>query len=379
MSLVELPNPIDSPPTQPSQYAVESGVYPEELRETDRWFVWADSDGRKIPRAPWENPDMPGRYVSWKDEELWRPFGEAMRWVEVETPPGAKPATCLPPMSVEENDTGRVIFIDCDNVRDRDTGVIHPDAWDMLRDWDVYVALSTSGTGLHGFGYAPLPEGYKPTAVTSLKQWPFSDDPKMEVYAGDRFVAATGEHIEDTPTECKWVGVQIREFFKEHGEKAREYVTDGETGGYEPDNASQTEETYSSGDSTGDVEEVFAALDRVRPRDIRLRSTLTNERGDGSKELDPSWATSKSGTRLAQVSDGFIYREGMVGLSPLELVALEEGIIASVGDYPSGSQFWDAVEALRDRGADIPEYERSEKKSELSHLEEISATSATGE
>lgn len=66
--------------------------------------------------------------------------------------------------------------------------------------------------------------------------------------------------------------------------------------------------------------------------------------------MAPSWASSKSGTCLAQTGDGWVYRKGMRGLDALQVVALEERIISSGDAYPSGKQFWEAVDALRLRG-----------------------------
>jgi hypothetical protein len=57
-----------------------------------------------------------------------------------------------------------------------------------------------------------------------------------------------------------------------------------------------------------------------------------------------------------------VYRDGLIGLDALQVVALEEGIITDERDYPSGEDFWGAVDELRARGAHIPEYE--EDKSE---------------
>jgi hypothetical protein len=47
----------------------------------------------------------------------------------------------------------------------------------------------------------------------------------------------------------------------------------------------------------------------------------------------------------------------MRGLDALQVVALEDRIIASEDEYPSGEAFWRAVEALRSRGAHVPEYD----------------------
>lgn len=84
---------------------------------------------------------------------------------------------------------------------------------------------------------------------------------------------------------------------------------------------------------------------------------MTEERSDSSKSLDPCWTHSESGTRLAEVDDGWIYRDGMISLDALQVVALEEGLITDERAYPSDAAFWEAVDALRDRGAHIPEYD----------------------
>jgi hypothetical protein len=142
------------------------------------------------------------------------------------------------------------------------------------------------------------------------------DDAEIEVYDAGRYSAMTGNHIAGTPQE------------------------------------------------TTDCQAFLDAIQHTGPGDIRLRSTVTQERTDGSKSMDPSWAQSKSGTRLAEVGDGWVYRKGMVGLDALQVVALEERIVSSETEYPSGEDFWQAVEALRERGAHIPEYEPSEGDAE---------------
>lgn len=334
------------------ELSTDVGVFPTCLVEKERWFCWAYDQGRKIPRAPWNYPDWPDRHVSWKDTDNWTTFEHAMEWVE--SYPGMRPAICLPPRPTELNDEVRTILIDCDNVRNTETGDIHTQAARFLHHLGVYTALSTSGEGLHGIARSSLPEGYKQSCVIELNAWDHSAElgtPKIEIYAADRFVALTGAHVVDTPTDCVDVSERIHGIIEANGSLDRstggEYtLPDGSDRGDDPPQV--------TGKRPTPAKRIIAALDRLRPGDIRLKSTVTNERGDGSRDLDPSWASSKSGTRLAELSDGWIYREGMVPLSALQVVALEERIITSVGDYPEGEQFWQAVEALRNRGADLP-------------------------
>jgi hypothetical protein len=66
------------------------------------------------------------------------------------------------------------------------------------------------------------------------------------------------------------------------------------------------------------------------------------------------------------MDDGWIYRNGLIVLDALQIVALEEGIVTTAGEYPSGKDFWEAVEELRARGADIPEYEADSDREEES-------------
>ncbi len=332
-------------PVGPDQYTIVYGTYPNALVGFDRWFNWAYTDGRKVPRAPWNYPDWLDRHVSWKDPENWLPFGVARDWSDKL---GFGIATCLPELPSGSQREERIVFIDCDDVRCDERGVIHPQAWHLLDSWDVHVALSTSGTGLHGFGIASLPEGKRSTCVLELRGWPYTDDPEIEFYAEDRFIAVTGKHIAGTPMKLPGISKQIHDIYNAHARDVTPDIEDGGVGGGQ---------TPTRGDQTSqptDTEKIFNAVDAVRPRDINLLSSVTNERPDGTADLDPSWESSESGARLGQFDDGWVYRQGMIGLSALEIVALEAGIVSKPGDYPKGDDYWAAVDELRDRGADIP-------------------------
>lgn len=351
-----------------TEYEIEPDVFPAELLALDRWFVWKLDDGRKIPRAPWQNSDHTDKYVSWKETENWTDFETANEWVE--KAPGYGHASCIPPRETESEE--RLIFFDFDNCRDPDSGAIHPVAWDFIfgdeRD-SLHGALSTSGTGLHGYAWASIPEGYKPAFTYELDGWEYSDNlgqPELEVYAGDRFLALTGEHIASTPVGLPELSDTVHRMFHRFGS---ERVTGTER---KPE---RSREELADLDTTTDVEDVYDAIAQTRPRDIRLSSTLTNERADGTKSMDPSWASSESGTRLAQFDDHWLYRKGNHRLDALQVVALEERIITDAGTYPSGDDFVEAVDALRNRGADIPKLVQPDRqgKPEVSAASEAQA------
>jgi P4 family phage/plasmid primase-like protien len=331
-----------------TDYGTELGVFPADLLAQDRWFVWAYDEGRKIPRAPWVNGCGVEKWQSWKDPEVWTDFETADDWV---TKIGRlNHASCIPPR--ERNSEKRVVFLDFDNCRDPESGAIHPTAWGMVVGEErepMHGAISTSGTGVHGYCWASIPEGHKPSFEIELDDWQHSDDfdepPSMEVYAADRFLGLTGEHITATPVGLPDLTDTVHDMFGRFGTEQTVSTQ------REPD-VSRAE--VQSMDRTTDVNDIYDAISHTRPSDIRLRSTVTEERAD-SLSMDPSWETSESGTRLAQFDDHWLYRKGNHRLDALQVVALEERIITDPSDYPSGDDFVDAVNALRDRGASIPQ------------------------
>jgi P4 family phage/plasmid primase-like protien len=332
-----------------TDYGIEADTFPAELLAQERWFTWAYDSGRKIPRAPWVDGSGVEQWQSWKDEEIWTDFETVAEWVDKIDQ--LQHASCIPPR--EAHDTERLVFFDFDNCRDPETGAIHPHAWTMVVGEDraaMHGALSTSGTGIHGYAWASVPEGYKPSFEHELDDWAHSDQfdepAHMEVYAADRFLALTGDHIAETPVSVPCLNNTVHGLFHKFGSQRRT-STDRD-----PD---VSREEIAAMDQTTDIEDIYDAIAHTRPRDIRLQSTVTEDRGDGTKSLDPSWEQSESGTRLAQLDDHWLYRKGNHHLDALQVVALEERIIHQPDAYPSGEEFWHAADELRRRGASIPE------------------------
>ena len=328
-------------------YTVENGVYPSDFLAVNRWFNWKLTDDRKIPRAPYANPDHHDKFVSWKEQDIWTDFATAREWSEKLTGYGI--ASCIP--AFEDNEIERLILFDFDNCRDPDTGAIHPIAWDFIEKYELPAFLSTSGTGLHAFGWGAVPEGVKPSFVMDLAEWGYEDaaggEPELEVYGSARFVALTGQHIEETPVSAADLGQMGHDLFNQYGNEIK--------AGHEHE-PSTSQEDLKGIDETTSHDVIFDAIANTRPSDIRVRSTVTEERSDGVKSLDPSWRQSDSGASLAMFDDHFLDRVGNHRLDCLQLVALEERIINDADEYPTGGEFFDAVDALRDRGASIPEF-----------------------
>jgi len=317
---------------------VESGVIPKSMKRRHEWLTWKPTpDGRKIPRAPWEKGD--DTYVSAHDPEMWTGHLTAAKWAS--SLPGHSLAFDLVP---EEHDPEHVL-IDFDYARDAETGEIPGCVLDLVERAGSYADVSTSGTGVHILGRARLPDGVNAVDDVLCEE----HGVEIEVYDSRRFIAMTGEKLAGTPDDALDVQPLVDELAEEYA-TSTDATPDGMLSRPE-----KTREEVSQIGTTGDMQDVFDAVQHVRPGDIRLSSTVTNERGNG-RSLDPSWTHSESGTRLWEDADGWVYRKGMHYLDALQVVALEERIITSPGEYPSGEDWNEAVDALRDRGASIPEY-----------------------
>lgn len=374
----ELPHRLNIDPAP----SVTLDTFPTWMVERDRWLTWkVEDDGRKVPRSPEANPLNPDRYVKAHDPNNWCSFTAMNR--AVGKLKDHRPAFDLPTTGTHPDDP--LILLDYDNTRDPDTGELHPIVKDHIERAGSFAQASTSGTGVHILGLAPdgLPEGTE--AVDSplyfadpgededddgpgpIAPWELigEDDAahskfegaSIEGYVKGRFIAMSGAHLEGTPTDL----VDIQELVNEI---TNEYVTKSSSSPTSNKGPDKSQRELRAIDQTNDMQDVFDALNQIGPRDITLDSKVTNERSGGVKDLDPSWARSESGTRLAQVPDShpgkagmhWVYRKGMYGLDAMQVVALEEGIINRESDYPRGRDFWRAVEKLRDRGAHIPWY-----------------------
>jgi uncharacterized coiled-coil protein SlyX len=330
---------------------VETETYPTDCcgPSVEQWLTWKPTDdGRKIPRAPHVHSGRPDRYVSAQNPDNGTTFETARDWAD--KLPGHQLTFVIRDRDVYPDED--LVLIDYDDVRAPDSGTIHPTVREHLEQADSYADVSPSGTGVHLLCRGGLPDGIK-TIADTLPATDAFPDAAIEVYDSARFVTMTGRHLQATPSETRPCQAFLDDLVDAYAT-----VVDGT-----PDELLEEPETSKAElaalDTTDDMQDVFDAINQIGPADIRLDSPVTEERSDGSKSRDPAWTASESGTRLAEVDGGWIYREGIIGLDALQVVALEDGIIHDERTYPQGHDFWDAVDALRDRGAHIPSYQPS--------------------
>ena len=191
-------------------------TYPGPLTDREYWVTWIlDGHDRKRPVAPWQSGHAyPAKWAEGLDEEE-RPetaFEEARRWAEFDLgdaglalPEDAKSdelrlGIILPADRPPREE--RVTLIDWDDVRDPETGEIHPVAGEYIAEYGGYVEVSRSGEGLHQYVLGGLRKRGK--FIAPIDEEPFVGDdlPQVEVYDGGRHVAMTGEHVVGTDADA---------------------------------------------------------------------------------------------------------------------------------------------------------------------------------
>ena len=222
-------DPQGETPTTPVEEALDgvaspSGreFYPGHLLEREWWVNWVlahrwaddERDGKptKQPVAPYDQGDA--RPVSWRfdlpDDEhpcttidRVRPWSGMRTSIDVETPERVV-SDELGTGIIIPRDQGRgeertIVLIDWDDVRDPETGAIHPIVEEALVEVGGYAEISQSGEGIHQFIFGEVPGSLR-TFIRHIDTEPFVGDdlPAVEMYQSGRLCAMTGRHVEGT-------------------------------------------------------------------------------------------------------------------------------------------------------------------------------------
>jgi len=256
------------------------------------------------------------------------------------------------------------VFVDGDDVRDPETGELHPAFRDALDRLGVtYTDVSQSGTGVHAMYRGELPDGVKQVR-TSLSDEPFGandDTPDLEIYDGKHVCIATGDHVAGTGLAVEpWDDDAVEALLDEH-----DLLPDDDRPGaaFDDFDPEEYEADATGADETAeDIRDVFSAIDRLDARRVAER-TIVDEWQDPSgaqhRAFVPTWASSSyDGTA------NFVNREvwkdsgnraGKGG--PVCMAAIDAGLVRDT-DCPGavhGETWMQAVDHLRDLGFSIPE------------------------
>jgi hypothetical protein len=332
-----------------------SDTYPPALLEREQWM------GRrgKLPFSPWAerdhpeaDPDKDARY-KWGLSENYATGGR---------------------VALAEDDSrldGRVLiqleddpfaFVDGDDVRCPETGEVHPDFVQVLGRLGVtYADVSTSGTGVHAYYQGALPNDQSQAVFEiDAEPWGANDDaPTVEIYAGKHVNVATGEHVHGTPLDVnRWDDDGLRAVLKQY-DALKEPTPTHDTDQDREDLADYEPTASTHDERTDDIRDVLKAVDRLRPRDLRLRTSKVGADGNGWQKWDPSSYRTSSGNDSLHCPVGeavFYDQKHGEGFGLLSLLAAEEGIISNPWDRLDGADWWDTITLAREQGAPIPEY-----------------------
>lgn len=341
-----------------------SGEYPPALTEYDQWMCRTTD---KLAFAPWaddtSDADSPDSRFSWSKPENWGDFEQAMGSTVDPRVTDDLAFISQKPDDPYDAPPDPFLMVDFDNVRDPETGEVIPEATSIIAALGAtYVDVSTSGGGLHADYIGELPEDFQ-TLTFNLRDdavFGHSKAPEVEVYDGKRLFICTGDRVRDAFEDVAEVDADaLAALCEQEGKpKHRARKPDAETD--ERPEPRRSREQLETIETTNDVQDVYDAVDQLDFADLPVQTTRneTQVRADGTQDLDPAYRTSESGTGAFLSDDGelVIDRDGMTAMTPIQLFAVEEGIIRR-GEELRGEDFREAVDRARDAGAPIPEYD----------------------
>ncbi len=336
-----------------------TGEYLPEHLEMCRWM------GRvgKKPFAPWgdANPDD----AEPDDSPRWE-WGRTENYVDGETVAIAEDDPRLDGRVFLQRHADPYAFVDGDNIRDPETGDVHPEFLEILERLGVtYADISTSGAGIHAYYRGELPRGL-PEAKWSIDDEPYGandDAPAVEIYANKHVCVATGDRVRGTPLQAaEWDTTELEAVLDEWDQLPEESRStdpdDYDLDDYEP-------KATGSDKTTDDIRDVFRALDRLDPKRVAER-TIVREWTRDRRGFLPVWGNSDDSGTANYVDDRIWHDTGHDGGygGPVVMAAIDAGLIGHTGAEPSdvrGATFFEAVDHLRDLGFSIPRLEASDE------------------
>ena len=335
-----------------------AGEYPPELLDREQWMGHRD----KLPFAPWADRDHPE--ADPEDDARYK-WGLEENYVDGETVAIAEDDPRLDGRVFLQQHEDPYAFVDGDDVRDPDTGQVHPEFIAILDALGfTYADVSTSRTGVHANYKGELPRNL-PEAKFEIddETWGANEDlPAVEIYANKHVCVATGDRVRGTPLDVvKWDTDALEDVLDDYDKLPEEPVStdreDFDLDGYEP-TATGSDET------TDDIRDIFRGLERLDPKRVGER-TIVREWTRDKRSFLPVWGSSDDNGTANYIDDRIWHdtgRDGGYG-GPAVMAAIDAGLITHTGAEPSdvrGSTFFEAVDHLRDLGFSIPELERSD-------------------
>jgi len=355
----------------------QSGVWAREATLRDQWMCHEHGD--KKPFAPWgdKSPALPcnkcdeelvadcwhdGRY-KWGHSGNHGTHAEAVEWADMHPD--------LSGVAYIQRDDDPLAFVDGDDVRDPDTGQVHPVFRAVLEHLGLtYADISTSGAGAHAVYIGELPDGVKQaTWQIDTEPWGSNDDPPaIEIYDGKHVCVATGDKVTDTPEAAReWDESALEAVLEANGFMASEEPA---SSAHEEFNSEEYEpKATTSSETTDDIRDVFKAVDRLDAQRV-AQDTIVHSWNDsagtspGERAFAPTWGPKATGRANIVNSDRWLdtgQRDGYGGV--VCMAAIDAGLVDDdeCPEAVDGATWWKAVRYLRDElGYDVPKYVGSE-------------------
>lgn len=360
----------------------ETGEHlPDGMFEREKWLVATDE--QKRGRAPWvtgENDEGDKLEYKWGREANWRSGSDVEMVLE-------DPRFDYPVFIQSPDDP--YAHIDGDDVRDPETGEVHPAFIEILDQvGPTFLEVSSSGRGIHAVYKGELPEDVKESSW-QLGPDPVAgadDPPSVEFYHRKRNLVMTGDHVSGSPeTVAAWDHETVEELVfenddsllseeeKEEAEERIEVSTnreDYDLEGYEPD-------VTSANEVTRDIRDVFSALERIDARNVAADTIVREWNDDAStsgenRAFDPVWGGKGNGT--ANIVNREVWQDtgDQAGYgTPAVMAAIDAGVMDEKRANPrrlTGEDWWEAVDHLRNLGYSIPEYSHPDSDGESEPL-----------
>jgi len=354
----------------------ENGIWPAELLDREQWMGHID----KKPFAPWGDRDAPApctrdshdaETAAECDCDARRKWGYTENYVDGETIGMAEIDPRLDGRAFLQQPDDPYAYVDGDDVRDPETGEVHPAFVAILEHLGLtYADVSQSGAGVHAIYRGDLPEGVKQAAwQLDDEPWGGNDEedlPSVEIYPGKRVCVMTGAHVAGTPTEVRdWNADVLDALLEANDEVATSQRADADPAAAKADfdaEAYDPQATHTDETAT-DIRDLFAALDRIDARRVAERTIVHAWNGDvstsdGYRAFYPTWGRNSNGT--ANIVDDQIWQDtgdrGGYG-GPVVMALIDLGELTPANASPrraTGAQWFRGVEHLRELGFDIP-------------------------
>ena len=361
-----------------------SGVWPEEWLEREQWMGHV---GKK-PFAPWGDRDAPAECdkdghdtaVSCDCDARWK-WGYDGHYADGETVAMAEIDPRLDGRAFIQRETDPYVYIDGDDVRDPQTGDVHPAFIAILEHLGAtYTDISQSGVGVHAVYRGDFPEdlGDVKQAAWRLDENPWGsneDLPSIEIYPGKRVCVATGEHVPGTPVEINDWNEDVLEYLLEANDQLPRSTRSGDPNDIPIDRDDHNLENYEpeatqSDEITTDIRDIFVAIDRLDAQRVAGETIVQRWNDDattsnGERAFWPTWGSVSSDSGTANIVNDSRWQDtGELGGygGPVTMASIDAGEVTPANARPvDGETWWRGVEHLRKLGFDIPRYEIPEE------------------